>query len=105
MREMRLTLLLHLFLLRTMEVSKMRHPTNIERPVRLRRRTQVTRYLGGKSVYKRERIELTIPAKFKDIIEPFLNKDLKVEAKVDGNRLFIDAEPLERLPRKRSGTP
>jgi hypothetical protein len=81
-----------------MEMPKMRKPTDVERPVRVRRRTQVTRYCGGKRVYKRDRIELTIPAKFRDIIKPFLNKDLKVEAKVEGSRLFIDAEPVERPP-------
>jgi hypothetical protein len=39
-------------------------------------------------------MELTIPAKFKNIIEPFLNKDLKVEAKVKDNQLIIDAKPV-----------
>jgi len=74
----------------------MRRPTDVERPVRIRRRLQTTSYLSGKRIYRRERIELTIPARFKDIIEPFLNKDLRVEARVEGNRLFIDVKPVER---------
>jgi hypothetical protein len=75
----------------------MRCPTNIERPVRIKRRLQKTSYLSGKRIYRRERIELTIPARFKDIIEPFLNKDLRVEARVEGSRLLIDAKPVESL--------
>ncbi len=73
----------------------MRYTADLERPVRLRRRIQVTSYLGGKNVYKRERIELTIPARFKGVIEPFLNIDLKVVVKVEGKKLFIEAEPFE----------
>ncbi len=69
----------------------MRYPTDIERPVRIRRKFKENHYLSGKRVCKREQIELTIPARFKNIIEPFLNKDLKVEARADGNQLIIDA--------------
>jgi hypothetical protein len=55
------------------------------------------RYLGGKRIYKREQLELTIPAKFKDAIEPFLNKDLKIEARREGNGIIIEAKPVERF--------
>jgi hypothetical protein len=40
-------------------------------------------------------LELTIPAKFKDVVEPFLNKDLKVEARREGNSIIIEAKPVE----------
>jgi hypothetical protein len=73
----------------------MRYPTDIERPVRIKRKTRKRRYLSGKRVYTTEQIELTIPNKFKNIIEPFLNKDLKVEARAKGNQLIIDAKPIE----------
>jgi len=55
------------------------------------------RYLGGKRIYRHEQLELTIPAKFKDVIEPFLNKDLKVEARREGNSIIIEAKPVERF--------
>jgi len=84
-------------LLRPVEVSKMRNSTSIERVVRIRRKTKENRYFNGKRVYKREQLELTIPSKFRDIIEPFLDKDLKVEAKQEENTLIIKAKPIERL--------
>jgi hypothetical protein len=73
----------------------MRYPTDIERPVRIKRKIRKRRYLSGKRVYKTEQIELTIPTKFRNIVEPFLDKDLKVEARVEGNQLIIDAKPAE----------
>ena len=93
---MRRPLLLHMRLLRPMEVSKMRNPTNIERVVRIRRKVKQNRYFDGKRIYKREQLELTIPSKFRDVIEPFLDKDLKVEARRKGNNLIIEAMPVER---------
>jgi hypothetical protein len=54
------------------------------------------RYCHGKGIYKREQLELTIPAKFKDVVEPFLNKDLKVEARREGNSIIIQAKPVEK---------
>jgi len=42
-------------------------------------------------------LELTIPAKFRNVVEPFLNKDLKVEAKREGINLIIEANPVEKL--------
>ena len=61
----------------------------------LRRKIQQKRYLSGKGVYRQERMELTIPSRYKNIIEPFLDKDLKVEARREGNNLIIDAKPAE----------
>jgi hypothetical protein len=52
-------------------------------------------YCHGKGIYRREQLELTIPAKFKDLVETFLNKDLKIDAKVEGNRMIIEAKPIE----------
>ena len=79
-----------------MEVSKMRNPTNTERIVRIRRKLKQNRYCHGKGIYKHEQLELTIPSKFRDVVEPFLDKDLKVEAKQEGNNLIIKAKPAER---------
>jgi len=72
----------------------MRQPTDIERPVRVRRKTQKRRYPNGKSVYKTEQTALTIPAKFRNIVEPFLDKDLKVDVRRKGNSFIINAKPV-----------
>jgi hypothetical protein len=66
-----------------------------EHVVRIRRKLKQQRYCHGKAVYKRHQLELTIPAKFKDVVEPFLNKDLKVEARREGNSIVIEAKPIE----------
>lgn len=97
---MRRNLLLHMFLLRQMEVSKMRNPTDIDHVVRIRRKIKKKRYLNGKRVYKREQLELTIPSKFREVAEPFLNTDLKVEAKQEGKNLIIKAIPIESMKEK-----
>jgi len=75
----------------------MRNSTNINRVVRIRRKLKENRYFHGKRIYKREQLELTIPSKFRDVVEPFLDKDLKIEAKREGNSLIIEAKPIERL--------
>jgi len=66
--------------------------------VRIRRRLKQQRYLHGKAVYKRHQLELTIPSKFKDVVEPFMHKDLRVEAKRVGNSIVIKAKPVENTP-------
>jgi len=65
-----------------------------ERFVRIRQRTKRHPRISGKPVYKRRQLELTIPSKFRDLVEPFLNKDLKVEAKRVGNKIVIEAKPV-----------
>jgi hypothetical protein len=79
------SLLLHVRLLHELEMPTMRRKTNMnpyhERHiVRIRRKTTRSCYLG-KAVYRYHRYELTIPAKYKDLAEAFMNKDLQVEAK------------------------
>ena len=69
-----------------------------EHSVRIRQRTKIQPRLSGKAAYKRRQLELTIPSKFKDVVEPFLNKDLKVEAKRVGNKIVIEAKPVENTP-------
>jgi hypothetical protein len=63
--------------------------------VRIRRKTTRSSYLG-KAVYKYHHYELTIPAKYKDLAEAFMNKDLQVEAKQENNALILVAKPAER---------
>jgi hypothetical protein len=64
--------------------------------VRIRRKVTSTRYLG-KAIYRYHRYELTIPSKYKDLAEAFMNKDLQVEAKQEDNTLIIRAKPAERF--------
>jgi len=37
-------------------------------------------------------MQLTIPNRFKDVVEPFLNKDSTVETKQNGDSLVIKAK-------------
>ena len=53
--------------------------------------------MHGKAVYKREQLELTIPSRFDAVIEPFLDKDLQVHVRQEGNQLIIEAKPVEKL--------
>jgi hypothetical protein len=64
--------------------------------VRIRRKTTRSRS-QQRAVYKYHRYELTIPAKYKDLAEAFMNKDLQVEAKQENNTLIIVAKPTERF--------
>jgi hypothetical protein len=64
--------------------------------VRIRRKIKTYRYLNGKGVYKRKRMELTIPAKFQDVVAPFLHTDLRIEARREGENLIIKATPTEK---------
>jgi len=62
--------------------------------VRIRRKSKENRYFDGKRVYQREQLEFTIPYKFRDVVGPFLDKDLKVAAKREGNSLIIEVKPV-----------
>jgi hypothetical protein len=66
-----------------------------ERFVRIRRKVKKYRRVPGKPPYKHQKIELTIPSCFKDVVEPFLDKDFKVEAKREGDKIVIEAKPAE----------
>ena len=65
-----------------------------EQFVRIRRRVKRQRISRGK-VYKRHQLELTIPSRFKHTVEPFMNKDLKVETKIEGDSLIIELKTAE----------
>jgi hypothetical protein len=72
------------------------NPCHEHHIVRIRRKTTRSSYLG-KAVYRYHRYELTIPAKYKDLAEAFMNKDLTIEAKQQDNTLIIEAKPTVRL--------
>jgi len=62
--------------------------------VRIRRRVKRQHISRGK-VYKHHLLELTIPSRFKHTVEPFMNKDLKVETKIEGDSLIIELKTAE----------
>ena len=73
------------------------NPYGREHVVRTRRRLKENRYFAGKRIYKREQLELTIPSKFREVVEPFLDKDLQVTAKqTSSNSLILEIKPVER---------
>jgi len=71
------------------------NPYHEHHVVRLRRRVMRS-HRRDRAVYKYPRYELTIPSKYKDLAEAFMNKDLTVEARQQGNSLIIEAKPIEK---------
>ena len=66
--------------------------------MKIRRRRSKKRYLGKKRVYEYERFSVDLPAKFGDVVEPFLGQDLKLNVKREGDdTLVIIASPRENV--------
>jgi len=63
--------------------------------VRIQRVLKRQRNFPGKVVYKNNQLEITIPSRFKNTVEPFMDKDLKVETKFEGDSLVIELQPVE----------
>jgi len=71
--------------------------------VRIQRKVSRRRYLRGKHTYTYERLYVLIPKEFHCLVEPFLNKNLKVEVKPkNGHSIEIICTPRENVsaPRK-----
>jgi len=70
--------------------------------MKIRRRRSRKRYFGEKRVYQYERLAVDIPAKFGNIVEPFLNKDLDITVKKkDDNTIIIFLTPRENVSASR----
>jgi len=65
--------------------------------VRIRRIRSRKRYLGGKRVYEYERLFVGLPAKFRDAVEPFLNRDLDVDVRREGGDKLVIILTLEKM--------
>lgn len=66
--------------------------------MKIRRRKCRKRYLGKKGIYEYERLSVDLPAKFRDVVEPFLDQDLDMDVKKDGdNRVVIVLTPRENV--------
>ena len=63
--------------------------------LRIRRVKSRKRYLGGKKVYLYERLRVEISSRFKGVVEPFLEQDLKMDVESREDRLIIT---LHRKP-------
>lgn len=57
--------------------------------MRIRRVKFRKRYLGGKKVYVCERLRVEIPGRFKGVVEPFLDQDLKISVESREDELII----------------
>ena len=65
--------------------------------MKIRRRKCRKRYLGGKKVYEYERLSVGLPAKFSDAVEPFLNQDLDVDVRREGEGKLVIVLTLEKM--------
>ena len=65
--------------------------------MKIRRRKCRKRYLGKKSVYEYERLSLDFPAKFRDAVEPFLDRNLDIHVKREGNDKLVIIVTLENV--------
>ena len=70
--------------------------------IRIQRKVSKRRYLDGKRTYTYERLYIPIPKEFHDLVEPFLNKNLKVEVRPKNDGVEIICVPRENVsaPRK-----
>ena len=70
--------------------------------IRIQRKVSKRRYLHGKRTYTYERLYVPIPKEFHDLVEPFLNKNLKVEVRRKNDGVEIICVPCENVsaPRK-----
>ena len=61
--------------------------------VRIRRRMKQCRHVNGVKRY--HQIELTIPARFRDLVKPFMNRDLELDIKRKDDRIIIEAKMVD----------
>jgi hypothetical protein len=45
--------------------------------------------LGKKHVYEYERFSVDFPTKFRDFVEPFLNQNLDIDVRMEGNDKLV----------------
>ena len=63
--------------------------------MRIHRVKSRKRCLGGKKVYECECLRVEIPSRFKEVVEPFLGQDLKMDVESREDRVIIT---LRRKP-------
>lgn len=57
--------------------------------VKIRRKKSKKRYLGEKNVYEYEQLWVGIPAKFREVVEPFLDKELDMDVKKEDDSKVV----------------
>ena len=63
--------------------------------VRIRR--SIKQYRNGHGVKRHNRLELTIPSRFKDLVKPFIGKDLILDIKCKNDRIIIEAKAVDTM--------
>jgi len=63
--------------------------------VRIQYRVSKKRYLNSKRTYEYGRMSLDIPKKFHEALKPFLEKDLKIEVKLENDVAVISLSPVK----------
>ena len=63
--------------------------------VRIQYRVSKKRYLNSKRTYEYGRMSLDIPKKFHEVLKPFLEKDLKIEVKLENDVAVISLSPVK----------
>ena len=69
--------------------------------VRIYRRLSRNRYYG-KAIYEYECLYVPVPARFREVVRPFLGRDLRVEVKSERGLLLVTAAPVEEDPISRA---
>jgi len=57
--------------------------------MKIRRRKSKKRYLGDKNVYEYEQFSIGIPARFHEVVDPFVGKDLDMNFKTEGKSKVV----------------
>jgi hypothetical protein len=63
--------------------------------VKIQTRVSKRNYLKAKRTYEYGRMSLDIPKKFHEALKPFLEKDLKIEVKLENDVAVISLAPVK----------
>lgn len=63
--------------------------------VKIQTRVSKRNYLKAKRTYEYGRMSLDIPKKFHEVLKPFLEKQLKIEVKLENDVAVISLSPVK----------
>ena len=61
----------------------------------VRIRSKMKQYHNGKGVKRYHRLVLTIPSRFKEVVKPFMDKDLVLNVKRKDDSIIIEAKAVD----------
>jgi len=67
----------------------------LNRLVKIQTRISKRHYLRAKRTYEYGRMSLDIPKKFHDVLKPFLEKQLKIDVKLENDVAIISLSPVK----------